>query len=192
MNKLLISIFILINLASYGQQQSNITLLNKRQLKGVKIYCDIDDAMREPEKVIILDLTGKRLDSLPESIGQLINLQVLKLGCKINDSVPKRIIRKSRRIGGGIMHLDRGTGRFIKYNYITKLPDSIKFLTKLQEINLSNNRLKEVPFELAKLKQLKLVNLNVNYALLDKVDDLKKLKSMLPSDCNLVTGMEID
>src|SRR5579872_2139161 len=141
-----------------AQQATDTILLTKQELKKEKVYHSISDALKEPEKVIILDLTGQHLDSLPSSVAQFKNLQVLRLGCKIKDTTPKRIIVHSRKIGGGIMHLDRLQGKYIDYNYLKKLPSTIKNLAKLQEINLGYNNILDVPFELAELKNMRFVN----------------------------------
>jgi Leucine-rich repeat (LRR) protein len=174
-----------------AQQANNPTLLGKDQLAKIRAYTSLTEALKEPEKVIVLDLSGQHLDSLPSSIGQLKNLQVLKLGWKIKTSTPKRIIRKSRKVGGGIMHFDRLQGKYIDYNHLTKLPSSIKELIQLQEINLGYNNLGDVPFELLELKHLKYINLVGCYGLLKKEDDLKKFKKLLPGDCVLYTDVRL-
>jgi Leucine-rich repeat (LRR) protein len=175
-----------------GQAPADSLLLDEQALKKVKVYNDLYSAFKKPDEVVILDLRGQKLNQLPDSIDKFNNLQLLRLGCKIKDSTPKRIIRKSKRIGGGIMHLDRMQGKYIAYNFLTKLPVTIKNLTKLQEIDLAYNNLSDVPVELAELKNLKKVNLIGNYKLLDKSDQLKMIKKSLPTDCKLWTDLRID
>jgi len=83
-------------------------------------------------------------------------------------------------------------GKYIAYNYLTELPLTIKNLTKLQEIDLGYNNLRNVPFELVELKNLKKVNLVGNYNLLDSSYQIKKLKNSLPLDCKLWTDVRIE
>jgi leucine-rich repeat protein SHOC2 len=167
-------------------------LLSDKQLKKEKPFTSLDQALMNPSKVFILDLSGQSLDSLPNSIGQLKNLQVLKLGNKIKSTTPRSVIRHSKRIGGGIMHLDRGSGRYVDYNHLTKLPETIKNLTKLQIIILSYNNIDHVPFELSQLKNLKYVSLIGCYDLMNKEKELKELKLKLPINCIFRTGTSID
>lgn len=191
-----IRIFILSILMSFGniclgQNVSDTTLLSKEELDKAKVFYDLSEALKTPLEVYVLDLRGKGLDSLPESIGQLLNLQSLKLSHKTREDCPKKIIRKSKKIGGGLMHLDRLSGKYIAYNHITFLPESIAELDKLQEINLGYNNLTEVPMVLGKLKNLKFVNLVGCYGLLKKENELKELKSTLPDGCVFWTDLRI-
>ena len=165
------------------QTQESPRLLTKLELEKAKVYTNLNEALKEPENVVILDLSGQQLDSLPSTIGQLKQLQVLRLGCKIKDSTPKRILRKAKKIGGGIMHLDGLQGIYIDYNYLTNLPPTIINLTKLQEIHLGYNNLNEVPVELIQLKNLEFINLIGCYGLLGKEKELKAFKLMLPANC---------
>lgn len=175
-----------------GQETEYTKLLSKNLLKKEKVYSNLTSAFKEPHKVIILDLRGQYITELPDSIDKFKNLQILRLGWKIKASTPKKIIRKSKRIGGGIMHLDRLQGKYVAYNSLTVLPKAIKNLTKLQEIDLSYNNLSYVPFEIAEIKNLRTVNLIGNYKLLDSAYQIKKLKNSLPPDCKLWTDVRIE
>ncbi len=163
-----------------GQTDS---LLNLAQLRKEHTYTDLKKAFKHPEKVIVLDLSGQELDSLPETIGSLINLQVLLLGPGPKKSVPKRILRKSKHIGGGIYHLDRGTGKYVGYNKLTTLPESMKQLTKLQYLNLSYNQFDEIPEMLQSFKNLKMLSLSECRKLFDNATQISELKTKLPEGC---------
>ena len=177
---------------SYAKQLTDTTLLSRKELHKVKIYKNIAEALKTPDKVLVLDLSGQHLDSFPTSILEFKNLQVLKLGWKIKKSTPRTVIWKSKRIGGGIMHLDRFQGKYIDYNHLTALPTSISKLTKLQEIDLSYNNLTNVQFVLAELKNLKFNNLVGCYSLIEKESDLKRLKQMLPAGCILWSDVRLE
>jgi Leucine-rich repeat (LRR) protein len=192
--KRIIIILILIFSATHGKSQRTLEtgLLSKKELEKTKVYASLIDAMKDPEQVIILDLTGQHLDSLPSTIEKFKNLQVLRLGWKIKDSTPKKIIRRSKKIGGGIIHLDRLQGKYVDYNQLTKLPSTISNLKKLQEINLGYNNLTEVPVELTHLKNLKFINLIGCYGLLNKEKELKEFKKMLPADCIVWSDIRLE
>ncbi len=166
-------------------QTTDTTFLTADQLKKEKPFTDLDKAMKNPEKVIVLDLSGKRLEELPESIGSFKNLQVLKLGYGIDPSTPKRIIRKSKHIGGGILHLDRGTGKYVAYNQLTQLPDTLTSLTKLQYIDLNNNAFTDVPMILKGIKTLTTINFYGCYSLMDNKAQIDELKTALGPDCKI-------
>jgi leucine-rich repeat protein SHOC2 len=166
-------------------------LLSEEQLKEQKVYRDLDEALREPEKVFILDLTGQHLTFLPNSIGRLKNLQVLKLGWKIKDSTPRRVVRHSKHVGGGIIHLDRLQGKYIDYNALTSLPDSISQLQNLQKVYLGYNQLASVPFILAQLKNLQFIDLIGNYDLLTNEEGMRTFKKQLPERCLLYSDLRL-
>lgn len=168
---------------SLGQSTSDSTLLSKDDLDKAKVYYDLTEALKNPLEVYVLDLRGNRLESLPTSIGQLKNLQSLRLSNKVREDCPKKVLRKAKKISGGLMHLDRMSGKYIAYNHLTSLPNWITQLEKLQEINLGYNSLSEVPMILGKMRNLKFVNLIGCYELINKKEELKALKNRLPNGC---------
>lgn len=172
--------------SSLFAQSSDTVLLSYEKLAKVKAYTDLEEALKNPEKVIALDLSGKELEELPESIGTFKNLQLLKLGYGIKSSTPQRIIRKSKHIGGGILHLDRGTGKYVAYNQLTQLPDTLTSLTKLQYIDLNNNSFKDVPMILKEIKSLKTINFYGCYQLIDNKAEIDALKTALGENCSIL------
>lgn len=190
MRSLLLAWIILSSFAAFAQ--SDTTLLSDEELKNSTPYTDLKKALKEPEKVIVLDLSGQQLEELPESIGSFTNLQALYLGCGIKKSTPKRVLKKASRIGGGIMHLDRGTGKYINYNRIAQLPDTLASLKKLQKINLNNNGFEEVPEVLTQLPNIRWINLYGCYGLIHKEEELKALKAALPANCLLYTDVRLE
>jgi Leucine-rich repeat (LRR) protein len=184
MRYLIILLFVSGNTALLAQS-SDTTFLTANQLKKEKPFTDLDKALKNPEKVIVLDLTGKSLEELPESIGSFKNLQVLRLGYGIKPGTPKRIIRKSKHIGGGILHLDRGTGKYVAYNQLTQLPDTLASLTKLQYIDLNNNAFTDVPMILKEIETLTTINFYGCYSLMDNKAQIEELKTALGENCTV-------
>jgi hypothetical protein len=112
-----------------------------------KVYTSLKLALKEPDKVLVLDLRGQRLDSLPREIGQLKNLEVLLLDSKLRTLwlYPKAWKYKfgfKRLPAGGYAHLQgRGAGKFFKFNNLKELPNEICDLKKLKLIDIYYNPL---------------------------------------------------
>ena len=92
----------------------------------------IEEALQEGATE--LDLSNLALTEVPESIGQLTQLEKLVLGGWSKDS----------------------------QNQLTGLPDEIANLTQLQELNLSYNQFIGLPDAIANLTQLKELDLSEN------------------------------
>ena len=93
-------------------------LLPQHVLDSVGTYHDLEKALREPEKVYRLDLSGKKPKEVPEGVRQLKNLNALDLG--------KNKLRELRGMGLRIALDDFGTG-FSSLAYLSKLPlDALK------------------------------------------------------------------
>ncbi len=97
----------------------------------------------------VLDLAGTQIQSLPESIGYLENLQVLNLSsCPRLQILPESIGKlKNLRILA------------LAHSSITRLPESIGGLDKLQVLHLSRSSIKELPQSLCKLRNLRKLDL---------------------------------
>lgn len=88
--------------------------------------------------------------NFPTSIGDLVNLESLYVGIKIN-SLPASI--------GNLHRLQK---LILTYTNLEYLPDSISRLTKLHYLDISSNRLKSLP-DLSKLTKLRTLNMTSNY-----------------------------
>lgn len=100
-------------------------------------FTSIDEAIKTPDKVKRLDLSGQNLKRIPPEISQLTNLKELYLG----------IIQY---IGS------------IDKNEIQKLPNEIFSLKKLEILDLGQNKIQKIPPEINELKALKVLNLRGN------------------------------
>lgn len=79
-----------------------------------------------------LDLSGQGLTELPEEIGRLSKLTVLKVGADWEK---------------------------LLFNSLKTLPESLAQLTNLQHLDLSSNGLETLPQEIGQLHQLKVLKL---------------------------------
>lgn len=105
-----------------------------------------------------LDLRSMKLTELPESIGQLNQLQELDLGRDYlkNESENNRLTTLPDSLG----QLTQLTSLDLSNNQLTTLPDSLGQLTQLTELVLSHNQLTALPDSLGQLTQL--INLHLN------------------------------
>ncbi len=119
-----------------------------------------DKAYREAERRIEearragarkLNLVGMQLAELPESLGQLTQLQRLDLSANRLTALPEWL--------GQFTQLQELN---LAANQLTELPESLGQLTQLQELNLAQNQLTKLPKWLGQLTQLQQLYLYFN------------------------------
>ncbi|MEM6800699.1 MAG: leucine-rich repeat domain-containing protein [Bacteroidota bacterium] len=126
-------------------------LLDAYQLKNSKWYYSFDEAVREPEKVYRLSLSGKKYKDLPPGLDRFSNLQVLNLSNNKLKTIPRDISR-----------LENLQVLILSKNKINRLPEEIKNMGNLTTIYLSRNRLVEVPAWIGGLSKLRYLDLSLN------------------------------
>ena len=117
-----------------------------------------------------INLINKQITSLPESIGNLNNLQNLFLDNNQLTSLPESI--------GNLNNLQVLS---MSNNQLTSLPESIGNLNNLQLLSLMNNQLTSLPDSFGDLKNLQSLLLMNNQltSLPESFGDLKNLQSLL-------------
>jgi Leucine-rich repeat (LRR) protein len=119
-----------------------------------------DEAYRQAEKKIEearrsvateLSLNDMELTELPESLGQLPQLQSLDLSSNQLTALPESLGQLPQ-----LQSLD------LSSNQLTALPESLGQLTQLRSLNLSQNQLVALPGSLGQLTQLRSLNLSYN------------------------------
>jgi Leucine-rich repeat (LRR) protein len=123
-------------------------------------------ALRNPLGIKKLDLSHKNLSTLPESIGELQDLEVLNLSYNRLTKLPESITK-----------LQNLTTLYLFRNQLTTLPKGIEKLQKLTKLYLSNNKLTTLPKGIEKLQNLAVLNLSGNQltALPKGIEKLQKL-----------------
>jgi internalin A len=116
-----------------------------------------------------LDLSGKWIQEVPESIGQLTNLTYLNLSSNQLTALPESI--------GQLINL---TYLNLSSNQLTALPESIGQLINLTYLNLSSNQLTALPESIGQLINLTYLNLSSNQltALPESIGQLSNLASL--------------
>ncbi|MEH2205316.1 MAG: COR domain-containing protein [Nostoc sp.] len=109
----------------------------------------IEQAFRD--KVTTLDLSGKKLTTLPAEIVQLTNLRSLDLRSNKLSSLPVEIVQLIN-----LQTLD------LRSNLLSSVPAEIFQLIKLQTLYLSGNQLSSVPAEIFQLISLQTLYLSGN------------------------------
>jgi hypothetical protein len=135
----------------------------------IKVYKSLQKALRHPEKVRALDLSGQKLKELPTDIAKFQNLELLWLGPRHRNLwfYPKAWPYKffGRHLpAGGYAHLQgRGRGKFIFNNYLDSLPVEFFSLKKLKFIDIRHNSIDNSEW-VVKLKSLNAEMIILSYS----------------------------
>ncbi len=142
------------------------------------------------EKSKRLDLSYRKLKSLPPEIGKLTNLQKLELQNNQLSSLPPEL--------GQLTNL---TDLYLYNNQLSSLPPELGQLTNLEWLNLQNNQLSSLPVEISQLTNLEWLALPNNQLSslppeLGQLTNLRKLYlnnnqlSSLPSELGNLKKLE--
>jgi Leucine-rich repeat (LRR) protein len=130
-----------------NQLSPKITALN---LRGKRL-AEIPDTVLKSVQLKVLLLSSNQLSSLPAAIGGLKNLTALNLFSNKLSSLPAEI--------GGLKNL---TELRLSENQLSSLPAEIGELKNLTDLNLGSNQLSSLPAEIGGLKNLTDLNLGSN------------------------------
>jgi Leucine-rich repeat (LRR) protein len=166
-------------------------LFDSLALDTMYAYTTIEEAMKEPDKVVKLVLKKQKLDSFPAAIWVFPNLQYLDLSKNHIREFPDTLYKlKNLQVlhlsKNKIESLPRELGDLsnlvildINQNELTMLPPQIGKLKKLQYLDLWSNNIAIFPEELKELQgTLKVLDLRViliNYSTQDRI------RKMLPN-----------
>lgn len=141
-------------------------LLSPAQLERAAWCYSLDEAMRNPEAVVKLSLTRRKLRQIPEEVFRFRNLQVLNLSHNRLTSLPSEI--------GSLPNLQTLT---LSHNRIRVLPDTLRALGNLEHLYLGNNRIVEMPAWVGGLGKLRQLDLTYNPITLY---DIERAQARLP------------
>ena len=140
---------------------------------------ELPESIGQLTQLQTLDLSSNQLTKLPESIGRLTQLQSLDLWANQLTQFPESIGQLTQ-----LQTLD------LSYNQLTELPEFVGQLTQLQTLYLSTNQLSELPETIGQLTLLQTLALSTNQltVLPESVGRLVELK-VLFLDENQLTGL---
>ncbi len=117
---------------------------------------------------------------LPESIGNLKSLRVLKLKCCGLQILPESIGHLENLEILDLSNIRTSSYPILEDNYIGTLPETIGNLKNLKELNLAGCRLSELPKTIGNLENLQILNLYGSYlrSLPESIKKLSKLKKL--------------
>jgi len=142
-------------------------LLNNKELEKQAVFTSLHEAIKKPEMVFKLDLSRKKLKTVPIEVFTLFNLQVLNLSKNKIEIIPE-----------GLGNLTNLQVLNISANKISKLPQSIGNLTNLVELIANRNIISELPKEIGNLINLEKLDLWSNE--IDRLpSEISKLKDNL-------------
>lgn len=150
--------------------------------KATKTYIALGPLNKFPDNIPrdtkILLLHNKNITEIPDSIGQLTNLESFM----INDN-------KINKISPEIGKLTKLRGLNLGNNALTEIPPEIGNLTNLEELYLNKNKLTSLPPEIGNLSNLELFILNNNEftELPPEVTNLTNLEELYLKTNNLKT-----
>lgn len=132
----------------FAQEETEKESKGKESKTQIIEFTDLKKALRSPEKVYILNLTGKQVTVIPPEIKKMVNLQTLVLAHNKIKSIPPEIafLKKLQTLN-------------VSYNQIEVLPAEIGELSSLVSLNLHNNLVSALPNEITKLRNLKSLSL---------------------------------
>ncbi len=155
---------------SFAQVPNPDLVKNDTELGREVWYYSIDEAMKQPEKVYKLNLSGQKLKEFPSELYNLPNLHMLDLSKNKIDEIPAdinqlpyltmlnlydnkiRILHPNMQYLGELRHL------FLGRNKLVAAPAFVGGLGKLQRLDVSRNYI--TSYELANL-QYQLPNCNI-------------------------------
>jgi Leucine-rich repeat (LRR) protein len=121
----------------------NAQVLDSIELSQAYEYTSLEEALVEPEKVIVLTLKRDKLSEIPSEIYQFTNLQVLNLSKNKITEIPEEINQLTL-----LQEL------YLFNNQVKVLSPSLGELENLRVLDLSKNPLSELPKEISTLKNL--------------------------------------
>ena len=141
-----------------------------------KLTGRLHEIKTEDGHIIVLDISFSLLEELPESIGNLSNLQLLNISDNHLKELPESI--------GNLSKLEV---LYISNNQLKELPESIGNLSNLQELQITVNQLKELPESIGNLSNLQSLNIyrNLLEELPESIGNLSNLQSLNIEDNQL-------
>lgn len=122
-----------------------------KEYEGFRVYKNLKSALKNKSDVVVLNLSGKNLLSLPEDIGLLKNLKVLNLDRNAIKEFPD-----------SFWQLEQLEVLILSRNGLENIPENIGNLRSLKQLYISRNNLSSLPQSIVDLKKLKKLDASFN------------------------------
>lgn len=148
-------------------------LLDSLTLDTLTAFTSLEEALKNPDQVIKLELRKKKLKTFPKEIFQFKNLQYLDLSKNYITEIPAEIkaltsLQYLSVARNNIVELPNEIGSLknlyflnVNQNDLEALTPEIGNLEKLRNLDLWSNNLSRFPEEMKNLKSLKIMDLRV-------------------------------
>lgn len=174
-------------LTSKGDAQ----LLDSASLARLEAYTNLEDALRDPQKVIKLKLGGQKLRQVPaEVFASFPNLQYLDISKNKIKELPAEVGRllylqilnisknKIETLPPAIGQLQNLKILIASRNKVYFLPMEIGEIQTLQTLDLWDNEITKFPKEISRLNNLKVLDMR---GILLTEDEQNNIRSQLPN-----------
>jgi Leucine-rich repeat (LRR) protein len=157
-----------------GKLMAQDRLLDSLTLDTLTAYTSLEDALKDPDKVIKLELRRKHLKTFPREIFKFKNLQYLDLTKNGIEEIPAEIAQLT-----DLQYFS------ISKNELSTLPPQIGDLSNLYYLNANQNNLTSIPAQIGKLGNLRNLDLWSNN--IEKFpDEMRYLKSLKVMDLRVI------
>ncbi|MCW5907708.1 MAG: leucine-rich repeat domain-containing protein [Chitinophagales bacterium] len=161
-------------------------------LSAQKEFTSLDDALKAPEAVKILNLSGKGLTAVPASVTKFVNLEKLNLSNNKIAAFPKELsaLKKLKTLNLtanaftsfpiAVTSITSLEDFEISFNNITAIPKELTALAKLKRVSASKCGLKNLPAELGKMQTVEIIDLSYNdfTSIPTQLTGMKNLKTL--------------
>lgn len=128
-----------------------VNMLDLDALENMNGFTSMEEALKNPDAVVKLDLQNNGMKALPPEIGRFRNLQYLNVSRNQLSELPREIGNLSR------LQVLNASG-----NQIDVLPQELRKLQNLKQLNLATNLLKKLPPEIGNLTKLEFLDAGEN------------------------------
>ncbi|XP_051011849.1 leucine-rich repeat-containing protein 69 [Acomys russatus] len=133
------------------EELKHLKSLKKLHLFGNRICRIAPGVFDGLQELVLLNLNGNRLTSLPQEISRLRNLTYLSISHN-----------KLTRIPTELCSLEHLSVLYLNYNQLMCIPDEIKCLHNLQKLFLARNNIDVMPEGICHLKKLRILDIAGN------------------------------
>ncbi len=114
-----------------------------------KVFSDLNEAFKQPEKVKSINLARKQISSLPDSFSRFVNLEQLVISDNNFTTFPAVVLQCKK-----LKKIDAAANKF------AEIPATLSALENLEELSFAYNDLKSFPKEICLFKNL--INFNAS------------------------------